>query len=167
MTLRELLQYEVWSKRTTRKILLALGTVAGFFLLLGAYEWFWTTPGERVLGSMALVQIDELDELGPGSPRFDVESKKADGMVAAATQAAFTLRDRRIAAALGAYLMLVEMEREDIERRMRMQEFERAHPEMIQRYPNDEVDEELLSRQTRQFIRSRLHAVLDYTGFNL
>jgi hypothetical protein len=64
MKIRELLQYELWSKRTTWKILVVLALV----LLLGygiwrGYERFWISSGVRESGRAALAQIDALQEL--------------------------------------------------------------------------------------------------------
>jgi hypothetical protein len=165
MSLRGLLHYEIWSKRTTRRIFAVSGIFVGVFLALAAFEMFWTTPGERVVGSAALAQIDELERLEPESPQFDAQSKTAEGMVASATKIASAVRDRKIASALGAYLMLVTMERDDVEMRKHMQEFEKTHPEMIHRFTSDEENEKSQSLRTRQFVSTRLHAALDYAGY--
>jgi hypothetical protein len=66
MNLREILQIEIWSRRTTRRIFSILGYVA-VALLIGLVIWFeverhWLTKGERKTASTALRQIDGLSD---------------------------------------------------------------------------------------------------------
>jgi hypothetical protein len=158
MNIRELLQTEIWSKETSRKILGWIGIVLGCFATLVAVEYFWLTPGERLLGRAALAQIDGLQALDPESDAFDAGAKQADGMLKAATLGAWTVRDKRVASALGAYLMIFEMEPEGIKmRRMIQQRHIHQSPEELE----SQRQTELLGIRARQFLSARLHSVLD------
>jgi type II secretory pathway component PulM len=117
MTIRELLQIEIWSKRTTRKILIGFGIVA-----VGLVDWFainkyWITPPERNAARAALAQIDLLQNFAQmDDAEYDTRVLKAKGNIDAAKEAAFTSRDEMIAAELGIYLLQIDVERSDQKR---------------------------------------------------
>jgi hypothetical protein len=73
MKVRELLQIELWSKITSRKICIGIGIV-----IVGLFSWcevekYWLTPGERDAGWTALAQIEELEKL-----QIDTSDKSID-----------------------------------------------------------------------------------------
>ncbi len=81
MNVRELLQTEIWSKETSRKILRRtwrivrpVAVVSGILVLLlavvFAVEWYWLTSGERKAGRTALAKIEELEQLEWNAERW-------------------------------------------------------------------------------------------------
>jgi hypothetical protein len=104
MKLRELLQIELWSKRTTRRILVGFVVAVIAFGVVFTVEVKWTTPGERDAAKRALAELDALQKLDSGN--YQESAKKtfqADKMIDAADQAASTLRDERIVRELRSY----------------------------------------------------------------
>lgn len=111
MKLRELLQTELWSKRNTRKILVALGIAfAVMFLtagLLYEVEMHWLTPGERSAAKAALVEIDALQNAETmNGAEFHLAEKKAQQKLQTAKDARRTYRDLEAVAVLSTYLIL-------------------------------------------------------------
>jgi hypothetical protein len=119
MEIRELLQTEIWSKETSRKILARIWKIlvglkyVGMSLVvafLGFALWIfisthWLTRGERKIGKITLAQVDALqnsDEMG--DVEFLAGSKQAEENVKAAYVVAFTGRDRVTAFYLDIYL---------------------------------------------------------------
>jgi len=162
MNVRELLQYEIWSKETSRKILTCVGIVFVSLLSAAAIEMLWVSPGELILGRRALEQVDKLQRLDPESKDFEVEAKKADGMVDSAVRAALTIRDKKVASALGGYLMIVELEPGDAKVRRSMKEFERTHPGKIHSDPDRDAERDANDIEVRRFMSATLHSALDY-----
>jgi hypothetical protein len=127
MKIRELLQIEIWSKETsrkilvrTRKILVRVGIVFGILVVvLGiilAIEMSWLTSGERKVASAALVEIDEMQNLvQAGGNDFEARDQQAKETVEAADRAAWTLRDKGAAYDLSFYLYLTESDRHSAE----------------------------------------------------
>jgi hypothetical protein len=62
MKIRELLQTELWSKRTSRRILVGIGILVVGFFFWCAIEQYVLTPGERSAARAALVKVDELQD---------------------------------------------------------------------------------------------------------
>ena len=122
MKVRELLQTEIWSKETSRKILRRVwrivrpvAVVSGVLVLLltvaFVLEWYWLTSGERKTGRTALAKIEELEQLERNSSgEFDAMNSQAKAMVRVADQNAWTLRDRRAVNALEIYRWELETE---------------------------------------------------------
>ena len=115
MNVLELLQIELWSKRTSRKILIVSGIVAA--LVLVAYgagygiEIHWLTRGEREAARAALQQIDALhDARSLSDEEFEALERQAEAKVKTAEDAATTLRDDDVAMDLSAYLISVTYE---------------------------------------------------------
>ena len=173
MNVRELLQIEIWSKETSRKILRRtwrilrpVAVVSGVLVLLlavvFAVEWDWLTSGERKAGRTALAEIEELEKLewdaGDG---FDVMDSQAKVSVAVAEQKAWTLRDQNTSAMLELYLGELQIEHENRirESRLRLIAIERH-----QNWPsNPELEKEHRDSQAQVFssMRSYLHKQLD------
>jgi hypothetical protein len=115
MKVRELLQTELWSKRTSRKIFVGFGIVIVLLCAWYALERYWLTPGERNAARAALVQIDGLQDFVSLSDQdFDARKKQAEEMIDAAKQAAVTQRDELLALQLDGYLSLTEADREEV-----------------------------------------------------
>lgn len=134
MTLRELLQIELWSKGT-RKMLVVFGCAIGI-VLVALVSWrvvdrLWITRGERNAAKSALVQLDALQDSGVLSDMdFAARAKQAEGSVNVAEQAARTTRDRFIVAELMNYQAVV-LERQVQSRRQiiaQQREFFLTHP---------------------------------------
>jgi hypothetical protein len=173
MKIRELLQIEIWSKETTRKILRRIWKVTKpvalvfgvLVLLLGiifAVEWYWLTNGERKAGKAALAKVEELEQLEKNSgDGFDAMNRQAKTSTAVAEQSAWTLRDRRTAGLLEFYRWDLESEHES---RVREMEGRAILAERHLQWPsNPELEKELRDSQERAFssIRSMLHKELD------
>jgi hypothetical protein len=159
MNFRQLLQYELWSKRTTRKILVGIGIVVAGLAVWVLAEFYWVSPGERRVGKEALAQIDVLQTLDRASDEeFDAGDKRAEENVDTAQQAVVTVRDKRVANALDAYRTEIETERPSVKRRRLMKQ-----RQVLETESEHDSDEELdsLSKEATQFIRSVLHKALD------
>jgi hypothetical protein len=120
MKIRELLQTEIWNRRTTRKILVGFGIVFGVAAIglgiLYAVEVNWLTAGERNAAKAALTQIDALQDAGPLSDaEFKVRQEQTDAKVKAAQDAAETLKDDSTQETLFWYLAAVELERSKVQ----------------------------------------------------
>ena len=125
MNVRELLQTEIWSKETSRKILRRtwrivrpVAVVSGILVLLlavvFAVEWYWLTSGERKAGRTALAKIEELEQLEwNASDGFDAMDSQVKASVTVAEQTAWTLRDRNASGMLELYRRELETEHEN------------------------------------------------------
>ncbi|SRR5260370_28687737 len=107
MEIRELLQTEIWSKRTSRKILIGIGVLfVGFVLWCAVYvvDKRWMTPGEHTAVRAALTQIDALQNFdGMSDAEFDSGVLLAKRKVEDAEQAAWTSRDNWAVVAVSLY----------------------------------------------------------------
>ena len=112
--IRELLRKEIWSKETSRKILIFFAIVGVGIEVFHQVDIRWTTPAERKSARAALMQIDALQgpDLGSGN-EFEVTEKKAEGLVQVAENAAITSRDKAVSVTLSSYLELTKIDRED------------------------------------------------------
>lgn len=114
MTIREILQIEIWSKRTSRKILIGLGIVVAGFVVWFAVDGHWITPPERNAARAALAQIEVLQNSKEMSnAEYDEGTRRAKESLDKAEHAAWTSRDKSIAAALFFYLAAKELQRSD------------------------------------------------------
>jgi apolipoprotein N-acyltransferase len=163
MSVRELLQTEIWSKRTSRKIWVGIGIVFGIaavgFGTLYLVERHWLTSGEREAGKAALVQIDALQNFDLISDEdFDARAKQAEEKVEAAKQAALTIRDERVADILYVYVSGIETEQGDVKLRKLMQQ-KRIATTGAQQELADSISSS--GKEVTQFARSVLHKALD------
>ena len=159
MKVRELLQIEIWSKRTTRRILVGIGVAVGLICTWIAAELYWITPGERNAARIGIAQIDSIQNLDSISDEdFDAWDKQAVEKVEAARLAARTIRDERIADALYGYLSAIEVGRSNVKMRKLMQERHVPIKDSQQKL-DDEIDS--TGKQVTQFLRSVLHRALD------
>ncbi|MGD1063981.1 MAG: hypothetical protein ABR860_12035 [Terracidiphilus sp.] len=112
MTIRELLQIELWSKRTTRKILVGIGIVVAGYFAWAAVDEHWISPGEHRAGSEALVQIETLRKIDPEKDKdFELGVQQVRQKIEAAKKAAWTTRDTFLALDLSGYLLMTEIDR--------------------------------------------------------
>jgi hypothetical protein len=150
MTIRELLQIEIWSKRTSRKILIGLGIVV--VLLVIGFVGFnvlnerWITPSERKAGREALAQIEILQNFNRMSDsEYDAGALQAKQKIDTAEQVAWTAQDKRIAVMLLGYFASTDGNR--------------SHLKLG--FPPRSPEQELLDKQILQFIKGVLHKALD------
>jgi hypothetical protein len=120
MNVHKLLQTELWSKKTTRKMLVwssvVFGALAVGFIAVREIELHWLTPGERKAARVALESVDGLqDFVRFDDPVFEDRDKDAKAKVELATQAALTTHDASVAFTLEAYLSETEMDRDEIQ----------------------------------------------------
>jgi hypothetical protein len=159
MNVRELLQIEIWSKRTTRKICIGIGIVFVGFVSWVSVEQQWLTPGERSAARAALVQIDALQNLSSISDEdFKARAKQAEGKVETAKRAAWTSRDKIIYSVLYAYVSGIELQRD----RVQVRKLEEQRHILLSN-SDREFEEKLDSsgKEGTQFVRSVLHRALD------
>lgn len=105
MNLRQALQTELWSKRTTRKILVGLAAFIGVVLIVFGIRYevevHWLTDGERLAARIALQRIDAFPNVDSISDEeFNTLNDEVDSAVEAAGVAARTSKDQMIAARL-------------------------------------------------------------------
>jgi hypothetical protein len=155
MNARELLECELWSKRTTWKILVVLILV----LLLGygiwqGYERYRISPGVRESGKAALAQIDALQELSTSceNASFRANAESADRKIRIANQKVHTLRDIDVMRQLSDYSESVRMRHVLICRQSSIGRLEGGSP-------SRDLDDRMLSRGAQ--LRQKLHKELD------
>jgi hypothetical protein len=176
MNVRELLQTEICSKETSRKILrrawrvvrpvaIAFGVLVLLLAAVSVVEWYWLTSGERKAGRTALAKIEELEQLEKNqSGDFDVMNSQAKALVRVADERAWTLRDQRTAGLLELYRWELETEHQNrlLETQIRQNEQEK-HLELHADQGYRELEEKSRASQT-QFVsswRSLSHKELD------
>jgi hypothetical protein len=128
MGIREVLQTEIWSTETSRKIFRAvMRTVTAVGLLLVfVVVWYvvsnaWLTRSERRTAQVALSEIDALQYLDRlRDDEYAIQYKQADANVHIAEQAAWTRRDKLIAMLLSNYLMYTDIRRSDYSTRLKL-----------------------------------------------
>jgi hypothetical protein len=159
MKVREILQIEIWSKETSRKILVGFGVIVVGLVSWHLLDVHWITPVERSAARAALLQIDALQNLGSISDEdFKARAKQAEGEVETAKRAAWTSRDKVIYSVLYAYVSGIELQRD----RVQVRKLEEQRHILL---PNSdrEFEEKLDSsgKEGTQFVRSVLHRALD------
>jgi hypothetical protein len=163
MKVRELLKYEIWSKRTTRKILVwsgaFLGFVIAFLTIWILIERHWLTPGERRAGREALAQIDGLQDFQSMSAQdFSLKYHKAENEIDAARMSAWTWKDKGVTALLDWYLRGTWVDREEMLDRERI---ERTRPDIAAKEAESTLERESMEKRAGLALRSELHAFLD------
>ncbi|MGD0521600.1 MAG: hypothetical protein ABSA48_10130 [Terracidiphilus sp.] len=164
MKVRELLQIEIWSKRTVRKIFVGLGIIFGIFVLglvfLFLAEQCWITPRERAAARVALAQIDALQNLNSVSDGdFDAMADQATAKLRNAAHEMWTRRDRRIFSELMAYLYVTEVARDDMQGRKSTQQRHFPLAAIMDRVLNQKLDPQGI--ELKGSLRSELHKALD------
>jgi len=159
MKLREFLQIEIWSKRTSRRILIGLVVIAFGFALFYAVSTRWTSPAERNAGREALARIDTLQSLLNGSDEeYGAVDSQAKKKVDEAGQSSLTLRDKQIVAALSVYLDLIEMEKSDQKFRLKVSS---SSDERLRKMALQNPQTFRVRQQVRDLLNHNLHRVLD------
>ncbi len=162
MTFHEVLQFELWSKQTTRKILSVVGigfVTVGFIVSIAlAVESLWINPRERNAAKVALADVEDLQQTtGVTEDEFKIRKGKAESATERALNVAWTWRDQHISEALFGYQTLMEAQHDEPHRRAVLHEFVQKHPE----YRRSGAQKENLSPQIIELIGKRLHGALD------
>jgi len=122
MKIRELLRYEIWSKRTTRRILICVSVLVCLTFVSDwiwtEYELHWLTSGERKVAKAALAEIDSLAAAGSLSDQeWEARTEQAKTKIEATRRSARTYRDVFMEDDLSLYLIEVLTDRRNVERR--------------------------------------------------
>jgi hypothetical protein len=168
MTFREVLQIEIWSKRTSRKILkivgLSFATIVVAGGIIAGVELQWITPPERTAGRIALARIEDLQkESDSNEDEYKSRKEQADAAVESAQDAAWTLRDRKLAYALLGYAFVIDSQHDEPKRRAKLREFYQKHPPRagMQSQQDLEAQQDRLSKQVNALMHEVLHGALD------
>jgi hypothetical protein len=116
MNLREILQIEIFSKSTSRRVFVGIGIVFGLVYVgnaaLSVVGHHWLTPRERTAARTALSQIDQLENLVRSSDQdFSAKAKMVQQSVDFADNAARTARDRYVVSELMTYRLVPVIDR--------------------------------------------------------
>jgi len=156
MKVHELLGYELWSKRTTWRILIASASVfvLGYGIWQG-YERYWISSGVRESGRAAPAQIDELQELSTSceNASFKANAESADREIRIADQKVHTLRDIDVMWQLTDYSWSVQMKHLRICTQSSIDRLEKSNSRLR------DLDDRMLSREAQ--LRRKLHKELD------
>jgi hypothetical protein len=173
MNFREILQIEIWSKRTTRKVvsglwrvlkpvMVGLGSAAVLLFVFYEVEARWLTSDERQAARAALAKAETLEpQRFCRCERFaaaDAETKEA---IEVAREKARTLRDNRVLGLLDLYRWQMVEESEDDLRYMQVEEFRvRRH---IESPADQDFEEKRKNSMSNVFssLREVLHKELD------
>jgi hypothetical protein len=174
MGIREVLQTEIWSKETSRKILArlrkilrglkyvayGLGVLVVLFLIFSFVWTHWLTTKERSADRIALAQLDALEKLdGVSDTEFDLQDKQAKEKVQIADQTAFTAKDILVANDLVSYLILRESLRS--ERTFYDTLDARFGPTRSQHLKESTLKTEEENREEIRYFKKTLHELLD------
>ncbi len=163
MSVRQLLQTEIWSNRTTRRMLVWSGTLLGFVIavlaILILVERYWLTSGEQRAGRAALAQIDGLENFESMSVwEFDAKSYKAQALIDDAKKSAWTWRDKGVAESLSYYLDLIKIDEEYAEDEKLI---DQKFPGRFPRDPQMANESTAVAKEGRALLRHGLHEILD------
>jgi hypothetical protein len=117
MSFREILQFELWSKQTSRKLMKVFGAGFTIFVLLVfclyLFDTKWISSEERRTAKVALALVDSLQQqyLEGDEKDYEAKAQRAKDAVNAAVHAAMTSRDDQIANALFAYVTEIDVAR--------------------------------------------------------
>ena len=166
MTFREFLHYELWSKETSRKILVRLRKVsvrAGIVLgvlavVLGValvIELNWMTSGERKAATTALQEIDALQGyIAVNNDGFEEKDRQARQSLNEAEQAARTIRDNGAASDLSYYLFSTEEDRKTAALRAEVRAEMQKRNILLQLHPALSEEKDASETQLRLTFRS-------------
>ena len=159
MKIRELLRTEVWSKKTSRRVLIGIGIVLVGFGSWVAIELCWLSPGERDAARIALAQIDSLQRIDSiRDDDFSAGDKQAARSVEIAKQTAWTERDKDITELLSMFLGFTQIDREDLQKRKLLQQ---TDPPEAHRGQEFALEMETMGKGIRLGVQLRLHRALD------
>jgi hypothetical protein len=166
MKIRELLQRELWSKSTTRKILarvgkvlvrvgIVLGVLAVVIVIVLAIEIHWMTAGERKVATEALSEIDVTQNFVYASDNdFETRFQQAKKTVEAAKRTAWTIRDKDVVMWLSIDLDSIENDRNQARRMKEMRAFLQENGIPYHSNPVSEANDDVLKAQIRLLNRS-------------
>jgi hypothetical protein len=122
MKIRELLRCEIWSKKTTRRILIGVVIFIGLIFvgdwIWNEYELHWLTSGERKAAKAALAEIDSLEDTRQLSDQeWEARQQEAKARIEATRRSAKTYRDVLVEDDLSLYLLEVSADHRNLERR--------------------------------------------------
>jgi hypothetical protein len=163
MSFREILKTEIWSERTSKRILLILGFVVVLIFagneIRGLINAYWLTNHERQVARIALKQIDSLQNADSLSDaEFQSRINQAQTRIDDAENAAWTTRDTATAMGLGMCLMPYEAKRIEMNRARLVQEG-RIKKELAET-ENDQVSR-ISSEQTSHMLCNIVRKDLD------
>ena len=158
MAIRELLQVELWSKGTTRKILAGLAVVVVGFGVVFTAEVRWLSPGERVAAKAALVELDKLQNPDSEMRGEFLKETKAREMIDAADHAAWTLRDDRLVQGLKSYADWLEFRESEAQIRSSEEQLQGGITDLDRKQDGENI---LLDRKVGAYVSGALHNVLD------
>jgi len=183
MKVRELLQTEIWSKETSRKILEPIRKIlfcvlpsrktlkrigivlAVLVVVLGitlSVEIRWLTPRERRVAIVSLVQVEELQSLlDCNCEKFGIVDQQAKASVNISEQKAWTVRDHTVAGLLYLYLIEIERTKQGELREAQVKLF--IHQRKLQLDSNPKFETEFRRSQLEIFsmYNSELHKEMD------
>jgi hypothetical protein len=170
---RELLQIEIWSKETSRKVrrriwrvlkpvAIALGLLLVLLFVSYEVELHWLTSGERQAGKVALAQVEKLEALRYcRCEQFAVANKEAKNAVQDARSKAWTLRDHGLVDLLELYRWQIETENVRDLREAEYVEFVARRHLQLHMNPQFEGKHRELQNEMFRMIRGTLHQLLD------
>jgi hypothetical protein len=156
MKVRELLQIELWSKRTSWKICLGFAGFVVAGLICGyAAERFWITPGVLKESRIALEGIDQLQNSDSLSDQdFGASARQVEKEIDVALGKARTDRDVGVTFQLSKYLHSVLMERLQVRKEKELEKKQDPQAKQSQAW-----HERLHLSEVK--LRSELHKELD------
>ncbi|MGA3009563.1 MAG: hypothetical protein ABSD72_04815 [Terracidiphilus sp.] len=171
MKVRELLQIEIWSKETSRKIFartLRISTRVGIVIgvlvvaigIVLTVELRWLTPGERSTARDAVSLVDALQDFGAvNDGDFDAGLVRAKVKIQVAEDSVWTIRDSVVANSLFDYWVETKAyrkEKKDLEEARRdLPQSKWGSHSFLWNDPNR------AGVSLRGAIRSQLHKILD------
>jgi hypothetical protein len=122
MKVRKYLQTELWSKKTSWKLLVGSGLVTGFcvagFVGWNEYEVHWLTSGEREASRAALAEIDSMRGAESLSDEaWEARIQQVRVKIEATRKEVRTYRDTQMEMELNFYLLRVHLDRRKHQRR--------------------------------------------------
>ncbi|MFP5237109.1 MAG: hypothetical protein ACLGSD_14505 [Acidobacteriota bacterium] len=173
MTLREVLQIELWSKETSRRVFgpvgkilkraaVVLGVLAVSISVAYVVECNWITSGERKAGKQALAHIEELEKLARcDCAQFAGVDQQVKAYVDLADRKAWTIRDRGVAFQLFSYVVWIETIHQDMLFEEQTRRETQARHLKWQSDPKFEAEQQKLNSEVLNLSRSALHKLLD------
>jgi hypothetical protein len=159
MKIRELLQMEIWSKRTHRRLLIGFVTVVAGVLIWAWIDGIWLTGNERGAARNALALVDDLKAHASEDDQkdFDRRSEQAKQAVDVVAKAGYTGRDEQVSSGLRWYFDLVAFERIQKSRGLSRQ----ASASFGDRETQTTSNANLILREEEVFNVGALHHTLD------
>src|ERR1700749_2205717 len=102
MNFREIFRVEIWSKRTTQKLLIGFALLVAGITAWIEFDEHWLTGSEREAARSGLYLVDslQLHSSEDDQKDFDARKQKAEEAVEVAKRAAWTTRDKQVSSSL-------------------------------------------------------------------